>query len=69
MVQAPSRIRTRSPVRHPGLAARVAGEGRTSRERIPTADLEAKKADLLADEATQKKPEAIRPQIVEVSSG
>jgi elongation factor Ts len=32
---------------------------------IPPADLEAKRAELLADEATQKKPEAIRPQIVE----
>ena len=32
---------------------------------IPAADLEAKKAELLADEATQKKPENIRPQIVE----
>ncbi len=32
---------------------------------IPPADLEAKKAELLADEATQKKPENIRPQIVE----
>jgi elongation factor Ts len=32
---------------------------------IPTDVLEAKKALLLADETTQKKPEAIRPQIVE----
>jgi elongation factor Ts len=32
---------------------------------IPAEALEAKKAELLADEATQKKPEAIRPQIVE----
>jgi elongation factor Ts len=32
---------------------------------IPEADLDAKKAELLADEATQKKPENIRPQIVE----
>ncbi len=32
---------------------------------IPAADLEAKKAELLADDATQKKPENIRPQIVE----
>jgi elongation factor Ts len=32
---------------------------------IPEADIEAKKAALLADEATMKKPEAIRPQIVE----
>jgi elongation factor Ts len=34
-------------------------------EDIPTADLDAKKAELLADEAVQKKPEAIRAQIVE----
>ena len=32
---------------------------------IPAAVLEAKKAELLADPATQKKPESIRPQIVE----
>ncbi len=32
---------------------------------IPPEDLEAKKADLLADEATSKKPENIRGQIVE----
>ena len=32
---------------------------------IPAADLEAKKADLLADEATLKKPENIRAQIVD----
>jgi elongation factor Ts len=32
---------------------------------IPAAVVEAKKAELLADETTQKKPEAIRPQIVE----
>ena len=32
---------------------------------IPEADLTAKKTELLADEATQKKPENIRPQIVE----
>jgi elongation factor Ts len=32
---------------------------------IPAADLEARKGELLADEATQKKPENIRPQIVE----
>ena len=32
---------------------------------IPAADLEARKAELLTDEATQKKPENIRPQIVE----
>jgi elongation factor Ts len=34
-------------------------------ESIPTEVVEAKKAELLADETTQKKPEAIRPQIVE----
>jgi elongation factor Ts len=32
---------------------------------IPAAALEAKRTELLADEATQKKPEAIRPQIVD----
>ncbi len=32
---------------------------------IPAADLAAKQAELLADEATQKKPENIRAQIVE----
>ncbi len=34
-------------------------------DRIPDAALEAKKAALLADEAVQKKPEHIRPQIIE----
>jgi elongation factor Ts len=34
-------------------------------DRIPAPELEAKQAALLADEATQKKPEHIRPQIVE----
>jgi len=34
-------------------------------ERIPAADLEAKKAALLGDETVQKKPEHLRPQIVE----
>jgi elongation factor Ts len=34
-------------------------------DRIPEADLAARKAALLADEATQKKPEHIRAQIVE----
>jgi elongation factor Ts len=34
-------------------------------EAIPTAVLEAKKAELAADEVTLKKPEAIRAQIVE----
>jgi elongation factor Ts len=32
---------------------------------IPAADLEARRAELLADESTMKKPEAIRAQIVE----
>ncbi len=49
------------------LAVQVAGLAPlyVDRASIPPADLEAKKAELLADEATQKKPEAIRPQIVE----
>ncbi len=49
------------------LAVQVAGLAPlyVDQERIPAADLEAKKAELLADEATQKKPEAIRPQIVD----
>jgi len=34
-------------------------------DRIPPGDLEAKQAALLADETVQKKPEHIRPQIVE----
>jgi elongation factor Ts len=34
-------------------------------DRIPTEALDAKRAELLADEALQKKPENIRPQIVE----
>ena len=34
-------------------------------DRIPAADLEAKKAELVADESLQKKPENIRGQIVE----
>ena len=34
-------------------------------ERIPPAELERKRAELLADETVQKKPEAIRGQIVE----
>ena len=34
-------------------------------QRIPAEDLEGKKAELLRDEATQLKPESIRPQIVE----
>ena len=49
------------------LAVQVAGldPRYVDADSIPAADLEAKKAELLADEATQKKPEAIRPQIVE----
>jgi len=49
------------------LAVQVAGLAPTyvDVDRIPAADLEAKNAALLADEATQKKPEHIRPQIVE----
>jgi elongation factor Ts len=34
-------------------------------DQIPAADLAAKRAELLADPATQKKPEAIRAQIVD----
>ncbi len=49
------------------LAVQVAGLAPlyVDAERIPAADLSAKQAELLADEATQKKPENIRPQIVE----
>jgi elongation factor Ts len=49
------------------LAVQVAGMDPryVDAESIPPDVLEAKKAELLADEATQKKPEAIRPQIVE----
>jgi elongation factor Ts len=49
------------------LAVQVAGLAPlyVDADRIPAADLTAKQAELLADEATQKKPEAIRPQIVE----
>jgi len=49
------------------LAVQVAGLAPTwvDVDRIPAADLEAKKAALLADEATRKKPEHIRAQIVE----
>ena len=49
------------------LAVQVAGLSPlyVDEERIPAADLEAKKAELLADEATRKKPENIRGQIVE----
>jgi elongation factor Ts len=49
------------------LAMQVAGmrPDYVDADSVPTHVLEAKKALLLADEATQKKPEAIRPQIVE----
>jgi elongation factor Ts len=49
------------------LAVQVAGLAPlyVDQERIPEADRAAKQAELLADETTQKKPEAIRPQIVE----
>jgi elongation factor Ts len=49
------------------LAVQVAGLAPlyVDEERIPPAVLAAKQAELLADEATQKKPENIRQQIVE----
>lgn len=49
------------------LAIQVAGLAPlyVEADRIPAQDLESRKAELLADEATQKKPESIRPQIVE----
>ena len=49
------------------LAVQVAGLAPTwvDVDRIPAAELEARRAALLADEATKKKPEHIRPQIVE----
>ena len=49
------------------LAVQVAGLSPTyvDQESIPAEDLEAKRAELLADESVQSKPEAIRPQIVE----
>jgi len=49
------------------LAIQVAGLAPlyVDEDRIPPADVEAKKGELLADEATQRKPEAIRAQIVE----
>jgi elongation factor Ts len=49
------------------LAVQVAGLSPlyVDAERIPAADLAAKQAELLADEATRKKPENIRAQIVE----
>src|SRR5262249_40384356 len=49
------------------MAIQVAGldPRYTTIESIPAADLEAKKAELAADPETAKKPESIRPQIVE----
>jgi elongation factor Ts len=49
------------------LAVQVAGLAPTwvDADRIPATELAAKQAALLADEATQKKPEHIRPQIVD----
>jgi elongation factor Ts len=49
------------------LAVQVAGMDPhyVDAESVPADVLEAKKAELLADESIQKKPEAIRPQIVE----
>ena len=49
------------------LAVQVAGLSPlyVDEDGIPAADLEAKRAELLADEATQKKPENIRQQIVD----
>jgi elongation factor Ts len=49
------------------LAIQVAGLAPlyVDQERIPAEALEAKKAELLQDESVQKKPENIRPQIVE----
>jgi elongation factor Ts len=49
------------------LAIQVAGLAPlyVDRERIPAADLDAKRDELLADESVQKKPENIRGQIVE----
>jgi len=49
------------------LAVQVAGLSPlyVDEDGIPAADLEAKRAELLADEATRKKPENIRGQIVD----
>jgi len=49
------------------LAVQVAGLAPlyVDQERIPAADLEAKQAELAADESVQKKPENLRPQIVQ----
>jgi elongation factor Ts len=49
------------------LAMQVAGLAPTytTIDSIPAAELEAKKAELMANEDVQKKPENIRPQIIE----
>jgi elongation factor Ts len=49
------------------LAVQVAGLAPkyVDQESIPAADLEAKKAELAQDPSVQRKPENIRPQIVE----
>jgi elongation factor Ts len=49
------------------LAVQVAGLSPiyVDQDSIPAEDLEAKRAELMADESVQSKPEAIRPQIVE----
>jgi elongation factor Ts len=49
------------------LAVQVAGLAPlyVDADQIPESELEAKKSELLADDSVQKKPEAIRPQIVE----
>jgi elongation factor Ts len=49
------------------LAIQVAGLSPlwVDEDSIPTTELEAKKAELLADPAMQKRPENVRPQIVE----
>jgi elongation factor Ts len=49
------------------LAVQVAGLSPmyVDQESIPAGDVEAKRAELLADESVQSKPEAIRSQIVE----
>jgi elongation factor Ts len=49
------------------LAVQVAGLSPkyVDRDSVPAGDLEAKRAELLADESVLSKPEAIRPQIVD----
>jgi elongation factor Ts len=49
------------------LAVQVAGLSPlyVDADSIPASDLEAKKAELAADETVKAKPEAIRPQIIE----